>query len=167
MRFQLLRHVFDFTAAPGQLEERPRGEFGDGKIDAPAGMDDRSVLFVPPKPHDPDGVPLQRSPLRFLAPMVTDAIHYRHQNLEAHSRSTDLSVPLVQELKTHCVCRYAEPRSSPDDSTGGSFPGDAIAQEIHCQCAFNSCTIGNGRACRNAGRLSLVQRQANCQSVAG
>src|SRR5262245_2233204 len=29
-------------------------------------------------------------------------------------------------------CRDAKSRSSPDDSSGSSFQGDAIAQKIHC-----------------------------------
>src|ERR1039458_1772286 len=37
-----------------------------------------------------------------------------------------------RELSPPRICRHAEPRSSPDDSTGGSFPGDAISQKVHC-----------------------------------
>src|SRR5450756_22070 len=54
--------VLDFPAALGQFEERPGGEFGDGKIGEPIGLDDRSVLFMLPIPHDPDGGPLQLFP---------------------------------------------------------------------------------------------------------
>src|SRR5450759_4599348 len=38
--------VLDFPAALGQFEERPGGEFGDGKLGEPIGLDDRSVLFM-------------------------------------------------------------------------------------------------------------------------
>src|ERR1019366_1626642 len=64
---------------------------------------------------------------RLYRPALPAHARDREDGDGCHSLSgpTDLSAPFV--------CRYAEPRSSPDDSTGGSFQGDAIAQKIHCQ----------------------------------
>ena len=54
--------VPDFPAALGQFEERPRRQLGDGKVDYPFGLNDRSVLLVLPIAQDPDRGPIQRAP---------------------------------------------------------------------------------------------------------